>query len=915
MKHQAKLLIIVLISLIGFTACDLTRNVPDGKYLLRSNNIDVTDNTNIDKYDLGLIIRQQPNQRNFYMNVKLRIYNSIDSAKVAHKRELKYQAFECKQEKRKNHIAHINEKRNAKAYKRGDTTFIPKEFHESTFSKVIWKEKVKYKFGQKPIVFDTLLYEKSIEQLGFYLRKRGFYYGNVSGDLTYNEKKRFAYPTYHIQTGPQYIIDSVTYKGASLLKQKHNAYVKENIEKTGEHPLINKPFDTDYLNNYRELVAKHFRDDQVYKFSSSSISFSADTNKRTMRVLLTVQFDDRYVPSEKNKDSLIRIPYVEMEISKVYFHLSDTMNVNHNFVAQMKEKQLSVYDPIAPQFLRTTNEIIYDEIPYSKKQLSENKALPGTTNPFRKITVSYNGDEPWIKPSILELQNYLEQNNKFKEYYLDRSYRSIVQLGIFSSVKPIIIEQPGNKLEVHYFLEPAKKQTYGFDPKFTSSAGLLGANASFNYTNKNIRRGSGKMVLAFGGGFESQPLVFQDELGQTVGAGQGRTFNTFEFGPSLKFDLPGLFPTPVTLLGKRQKPRTVLTTAYNIEKRNIFDRSVFQLNYMWKFLVGKTQVFQMGLPGASVIKYVEIKKSAAFQNQLNQINDVFLDATYSNQFIWQDFKFSYEYNNKDKDFTEGDGRKKRLNTSVYFNSTFDAAGNLLYQFRARQDTLNGQYLLRNQPYSQFIRLDNQLIVSKRVLSESSLHMKLSAGAGLPYKNSATSMPYDYSFFGGGSNDNRGWRARALGPGAYKFHLDTNRLATQIADIRFAGSLEYRFSLGSTLKGALFTDFGNIWTFREDQSRLGSQFHWNTFIPQIAISSGLGLRLDLEYFIIRLDVGFPMYNPAYAKGAKWVFQDMGSRELYYQEGMNFFNMDLDQVKKIMPKPFLPNYLNFGIGYPF
>jgi outer membrane protein assembly factor BamA len=312
---------------------------------------------------------------------------------------------------------------------------------------------------------------------------------------------------------------------------------------------------------------------------------------------------------------------------------------------------------------------------------------------------------------------------------------------------------------------------------------------------------------------------------------------------------------------------------------------------------------------------VSIKKSAAFQEQLNQINDVFLNATYNNQFIWQDFKFSYEYNNKEKDLKEGKERKNALNTSIYFNSTFDAAGNLLYQFRARQDTLGGQYLLRNQPYSQFVRLDNQFIMSKRVLSESSLHLKLNAGAGIPYKNSQTGMPYDYSFFGGGSNDNRGWRARALGPGAYKYHLDTNRLATQIADIRFAGSLEYRFSLGSTFKGALFTDFGNIWTFREDASRVGSQFHWNTFVPQIAISSGIGLRMDLEFFIIRLDVGFPIYDPAFAKGAKWVFQEMGTRETYYQEGMNKFNMSLDQVKKIMPKPFLPNYLNFGIGYPF
>ncbi len=905
----------MVILLIVLSACDLTRNVPAGKYLLRSNTIQVKDNTELDKYDLGLIVRQQPNQRNFYINVKLRIFNAIDSSKVAKKRAEKFQAFQEKQARKKSHVDAINAKRNRKAFLKGDSTFIVKEFHEVSFTKVLWKEKVKYKFGQKPIVFDTLLYQKSIEQLGYYLRKKGYYYGQVTGTLRYNDKKRFAFPTYNIEPGAQYMIDTVSYSGAKMLRDKHAAYVKKQIEQTGEHPLLNRPFDTDYLNDYREKVAKYLRDDQVYKFSSSSITYTADTNKRTMKVRLQVHFDDRFVPSDVKKDSLIRIPYVEMTVANVYFHLSDTINMDSSFTQLMKSQQLSLYDPIALQFLRTTRNFTYDEILYTKKQLADKKALPGTTNPFRKVEVTYNGKEPWIKPSILELQNYLEHDNKYKEYYLDRSYRSIVQLGVFSSVKPIIIEKPGNKIDVHYFLEPAKKQTYGFDPKFTSSAGLLGANASFNYTNKNINRGAGKMVFSFGGGFESQPLVFQDQSGQTVGAGKGRTFNTFEFGPSLKFDLPGLFPTPVTMLGKRQKPRTILTTAYNIEKRSIFDRSVFQLNYMWKFLVGKTQVFQMGLPGASVIKYVSIKKSSAFQNQLNQINDVFLNSTYNNQFIWQDFKFSYEYNNKEKDLKDGRERSKWMNTSVYFNSTFDAAGNVLYWFRARQDTLNGQYLLRNQPYSQFVRLDNQLIMSKRVLTGSSMHLKVSAGAGLPYKNSKTSMPYDYSFFGGGSNDNRGWRARALGPGAYKYQLDTNRLATQIADIRFAGSFEYRFNLGSTFKGAIFTDFGNVWTYREDASRMGSQFHWNSFIPQIAISSGLGLRMDLEFFIIRLDVGFPIYNPAFAQGAKWVFQEMGTRATYYQEGMDHFNMNLDQVKKIMPRPFLPNYLNFGIGYPF
>jgi hypothetical protein len=109
--------------------------------------------------------------------------------------------------------------------------------------------------------------------------------------------------------------------------------------------------------------------------------------------------------------------------------------------------------------------------------------------------------------------------------------------------------------------------------------------------------------------------------------------------------------------------------------------------------VGKTQVFQLGLPGASVIKYVSIEKSAAFDAQLQQVNDLFLNNAYSNQFIWQDFKFSFEYNNKEKD--EKVGKKRLFKGNLYVNSSLDAAGNVLYAFRANQDTLAGKYLVHS----------------------------------------------------------------------------------------------------------------------------------------------------------------------------------------------------------------------------
>jgi outer membrane protein assembly factor BamA len=169
------------------------------------------------------------------------------------------------------------------------------------------------------------------------------------------------------------------------------------------------------------------------------------------------------------------------------------------------------------------------------------------------------------------------------------------------------------------------------------------------------------------------------------------------------------------------------------------------------------------------------------------------------------------------------------------------------------------------------------------------------------------MPYDYSFFAGGANDNRGWKARALGPGSYKYYLDTNRTATQIGDIRIGTSVEYRFSFGELMKGAFFVDAGNVWTFNEDINRPGSKFSSNWY-KEIAVSGGFGLRMDLDFFILRLDFGLPITNPALPQGARWIFQ---SRDPYYAEGLEKFGIS---YKSFMPKPFTPN-VHFGIGYPF
>ena len=198
-------------------------------------------------------------------------------------------------------------------------------------------------------------------------------------------------------------------------------------------------------------------------------------------------------------------------------------------------------------------------------------------------------------------------------------------------------------------------------------------------------------------------------------------------------------------------------------------------------------------------------------------------------------------------------------------------------------------------------------MSNPIGKKKSLHARFQFGGGKPYGNSTTSMPYDYSFFAGGANDNRGWRARALGPGSYKYYLDTNRTATQIGDIRIGASTEFRFAFGPVLKGAVFVDAGNVWTFNDDVNRVGSKISSNWY-KEIAVSTGFGFRMDLEFFIIRLDIGLPLTNPALPAGEKWFFQP---KDKFYQEGIDKFGTN---YTKYLPNPYIPNF-HFGIGYPF
>ena len=884
------------------SSCAISKNVPEGYFLLKSNKLEYVEKVPF-AYDLEAILKQSPNQRTFGIRLKLRTFNLIDSVKIIEKKQKKFDAFQHGLVKKRKRCDRINQSRIDRAKKKGKTHYNKKVVEDTIFSHLLIRERLKYQFGEEPIVFDTVAYKATNKQLVNFLRRKGYYQPILRDTIKVDSVHRNIEVVYTLDIGPAFKIDSIFYSGDSVMVRNHNAYLEERIINDKEHPLRNKVFDIDLLGDYREDFAKDQRNHGYYKYSASSIEFIADTLSSGMKVNIEMRLNEQFVPFAGNADSLVVKPYKYARINEVHFHLSDTSDLDMDFARYCNCDKFK--DTLYNQFFITEEAFLFDNHGKINTETSEPQDELKEMN--REAWIHYNGVKPLLNPSILELHNFLEKKKYYKGDNLIKSVKGISKLGVFSVVKPVIIELPDTGavrlMDIHYYLEPNKKQSVAFDNRFTtSSSGQPGVSVSANYVNRNLFRNAEKLTMSIGVGLETQTQVFASSE-----EASSNLFNSVEIAPSIQLELIGLAPFSPTVLSKRHRARTLITTAFNYEKREIFKkREVFQLNYLWKFLVGSNQVFELGLPGASVIKLVNISPTDDFQARLDSINDPFLINAYSNQFVWQDARLTFEYSNKNK--TYGVGKKPFLGMGFLFSSSLDAAGNLLSLFKNGQDTtIDGSHEFLNLRYAQFVRIDTKYILSKKINSKSSVHFRANAGFGIPYGNTETSLPYDYSFYAGGANDNRGWNARTLGPGNYKYHLDENRTITQIGDIRLGGSVEYRFSLGGVFKGAVFTDFGNIWTYKED-SRM-AKFELKNSIKEMALASGLGLRLDLDYFIIRFDIGLPIYNPAYADGARWFFQDMKDREIYMQEGIDA-GVDLDT----MPRAFIPRF-HFGLGYPF
>ena len=481
---------------------------------------------------------------------------------------------------------------------------------------------------------------------------------------------------------------------------------------------------------------------------------------------------------------------------------------------------------------------------------------------FNDVSISYPTSMK-VREKVLRELNTIEPGAPYSPETVNNTYNRLSSLRMFSSVNIGMTQADTNSVDCLITL--AQSKTQGFQVNLegsTNSSGLLGVSPQLSYYHKNIFRGGEWLNLSFMGNFQ---FKFKDDI------------RSNEFGVSAGLSFPKFFPLPYRFF-EGAIPRTEINLSYNYQDRPEYTRNILSTTYGYNGNLGNRFFYQAYPLQLNVVKLLNLDPE--FYDTLAA--DPFLRNAYQDHFDLGSGMTLYYTTNAESVPKE---------TYFYSRLQFDIAGNMLSLFKPvmRKDD-NGAGMLWNTPFSQFVRAE--LTLGRTWVwgrnSGQSLATRLVAGAGYAYGNS-NALPFEKHFYGGGANSLRGWQVRTVGPGTAP--MDSSFvIPNQTGDMKLEANIEYRFKMFWKVAGAVFADAGNVWTLKNDDSVTGQQsiFRWNTFGESIAMNWGVGLRLDFNFLILRLDLGMKIHDPA--REQKWV------------NPADWLHRD--------------NYaLHFGVGYPF
>lgn len=737
MKRQY-LYIITLLSLLCtmLFSCAVDRYIPEGKYMLDKTSV-TCENQELKKtYMLKDYVTQNTNSKWFGARVPLRIYCLSGS----------------------------------------DTTK--------------WVNRFLRRFGQAPVLYDSLKSAKQMRDISQVLANAGYMKVQVIEEKKLAGRKMSV--NYVVMPNEQYTIRNVE-------RVVDDAYLRPFIcidDTVNSLLKSGTAFDVNTLNGERNRITTHLRNNGYYKFTKDEIGYRADTALNSTEVDVTMnvklmQENGRTMAKEHKKYFVDNVTFL-IDVDKPDM-MCDTISY------------------------RGFNFIYQDKLRFRKKLLTS----------FSRL----HKGEPY-------------NDAAFKRTY--NNYNRLPAVS-FSNIKTE--EKDNEMLDFFVTIKHSKPNSVSLDAEATNSAGDLGAALSASFQNKNMFKGSETFMFKLRGAYEA-----------ITGLEGYDGHNYVEFGAEAKVGFPAfLLPGVKREWGSFHNANSEIALQYNLQNRPEFQRRV--LTAAWRYKWGSKDKHIQHKFDLLEVNYVYMPWiSKTFKEQyldsLGKTNAI-LKYNYENLLITK-LGYSYSYNSL------GASERTYGKNAYTFRFNIETSGNVLEaisKLTNADKNSDQQYKFCGIAFAQYVRSDLDLSKSIRIDKNNSIAFHGAIGIAYPYGNS-NQLPFEKRYFAGGANSVRGWSVRSLGPGSYNGADKGINFLNQSGDIKLDLSMEYRAQLFWKFSGAAFIDGGNIWTIRKYDDQPGGEFRPESFIKQIAVSYGIGLRMDANFFIIRFDAGMKAINPAF-----------------------------------------------------
>lgn len=603
---------------------------------------------------------------------------------------------------------------------------------------------------------------------------------------------------FDVTTDKPYVVHSLRYD----IPDKRIAHI---IRQDSAHSLLKEGmyFDVNALDADRQRITEQLLNNGYYKFNKDYIGYTADTVRNTYKVGLTQCLH----PYRRHADDSV-VAHPRYWINKIHF--------------------ITDYDMLRSSAMGSVD--VNDSIHYKGHSI------------FYK-------DKLYLRPKVLTSNLRFQSGDLYNENKVQQTYSNFGRLSALKYTNIRFVEtQVGDsaKLDCYVLLTKSKHNSIAFEVEGTNSAGDLGAAASVSFQNRNLFRGSETFMVKLRGAYEV-----------ISGLQSGYSHNNYtEFGVESSINFPNfLFPFLSADYKQKIRATTEFGLQYNYQMRPEFLRTMASANWSYKWTKRQRIQHRIDLINIGFLYLPSISERFK-EDYINKGQNQVLQYNYQDRLIIN-MGYSFHYNSVGGAVVNNTIASNSY--SIRFN--LESAGNIMYALSKAADirkNSNGEYAILGIPYAQYVKTEFDFAQNIRIDRRNSLAFHLGLGVAMPYGNAKT-IPFEKQYFSGGANSVRGWSVRDLGPGCFP---GNGNLLDQSGDIKLDASVEYRSKLFWKFQGAVFVDAGNIWTIRSYANQPGGVFEFDKFYKQIAVSYGLGLRLDLDFFILRFDGGMKAINPAY-----------------------------------------------------